>query len=165
MDPETLLSSISESAAGQGPRKDRLQRLAATLRQSAGYRWVGLYDVDVTAGEVRNLGWDRPSAPEYPTFPITKGLTGSAVAEKRTVNVGEVGADPRYLTALDSTRSEIIVPILNDRSQVVGTIDVESERPNAFDKDTEQLLENCAFLLRPLFAEPERDQKIAAKER
>jgi putative methionine-R-sulfoxide reductase with GAF domain len=40
---------------------------------------------------------------------------------------------------------------LNDRSQVVGTIDVESERPNAFDKDTEQLLENCAVLLRRLF--------------
>ena len=76
----------------------------------------------------------------------------SAVAEKRTVNVGEVGADPRYLTALDSTRSEIIVPILNDRSQVIGTIDVESERPNTFDKDTEQLQEDCGVLLRPLFA-------------
>ena len=110
MDPETLLSRISEIAAEQGPRKDRLQRLAATLRQSAGYRWVGLYAVDVIAGEVRNLVWDGPAAPEYPNFPITKGLTGCAVAEQRTVNVGEVGADPRYLTALDSTRSEIIVP-------------------------------------------------------
>jgi putative methionine-R-sulfoxide reductase with GAF domain len=60
--------------------------------------------------------------------------------------------DPRYLTALDSTRSEIIVPILNDLSQVIGTIDVESERPNAFDKDTEELLEDCAVLLQPLFA-------------
>jgi putative methionine-R-sulfoxide reductase with GAF domain len=48
-------------------------------------------------------------------------------------------------------RSTAHVPILNDRSQVVGTIDVESERPNGFDKDTEQLLENCAVLLRPLF--------------
>ena len=29
-------------------------------------------------------------AAEYPNFPITKGLTGSGVAEKKTVNVGEV---------------------------------------------------------------------------
>ena len=152
MDPKTLLSRISEIAAEQRTRMDRLQRVAATLRQSAGYRWVGLYAVDVTAGEVRNLVWDGPAAPEYPNFPITKGLTGSAVVEKRTVNVGEVGADPRYLTALDSTRSEIIVPILNDRGQVIGTIDVESERPNGFDKNTEQLLEDCAVLLHPLFA-------------
>ncbi|HET9373710.1 MAG TPA: GAF domain-containing protein [Chthoniobacterales bacterium] len=85
--------------------------------------------------------------------PITKGLTSSAIAEKRTVNVGDVGADPCYLTALGSTRSEIIVPILSDRGQVTGTIDVESERPNAFDRDTERLLENCAVRLQRLFQE------------
>jgi putative methionine-R-sulfoxide reductase with GAF domain len=66
MDPETLLSRISEIAAEQKPRMDRLQRVAATLGQSAGYRWVGLYAVDVTVGEVKNLVLDGPAAPEYP---------------------------------------------------------------------------------------------------
>jgi GAF domain-containing protein len=153
MNPETLLSQISKIVAKQGPRIDRLREVAATLGQSGGYRWVGLYEVDADRGEVRNVVWDGPSAPEYPTFPITKGLTSSAIAEKRTVNVGDVGADPRYLTALSSTRSEIIVPILSDRGQVTGTIDVESERPNAFDRDTERLLENCAVRLQRLFQE------------
>jgi L-methionine (R)-S-oxide reductase len=141
MNSEALFSRISEMAVEPRPRLDRLQEVAATLRQSAGYRWVGLYEVDAGRGEVRNLVWDEPAAPEYPTFPITKGLTSSAIAEKRTVNVADVGADPRYLTALGSTRSEIIVPILNDRGQVIGTIDVESEQPNAFDRSTERLLE------------------------
>jgi L-methionine (R)-S-oxide reductase len=161
MNPEALLSQISEIVAKWGPRMERLQQVAATLRQSAGYRWVGLYDVDASRGEVRNLVWDGPAAPEYPTFPITKGLTSSAIAKKRTVNVGDVGADPRYLTALGSTRSEIIVPISNDQGEVVGTIDVESERSNAFDQSTERLLEDCAVLLRPLFAgsSPESNQK------
>ena len=68
------------------------------------------------------------------------------------MTVGDVSADPRYLTALGSTRSEIIVPILNDQEQVVGTIDVESAQPNAFDQTMEKLLEDCAVLLRPLFA-------------
>jgi putative methionine-R-sulfoxide reductase with GAF domain len=153
MNPETPLSRISEIAAEPGSRLDRLQRVASELCEAAGYRWVGLYDVDTAKGEVRNLVWNGPSAPEYPTFPITKGLTGSAIAEKRTVNVGDVHSDPRYLTALGSTRSEIIVPILNDQDQVVGTIDVESERPNAFDQDAERLLEDCAVLLRPLWSE------------
>jgi L-methionine (R)-S-oxide reductase len=123
------------------------------LRQSAGYRRVGLYGVDAGRGEVRNLVWDGPAAPEYPTFPISKGLTSSAVAEKRTVNVGEVGADRRYLTALGGTRSEIIVPILSGQGEVIGTIDVESERSNAFDRNTERMLEDCAARLRPLFGE------------
>jgi L-methionine (R)-S-oxide reductase len=153
MNAEALWSRISEIAGEPQPRLDRLQKVAATLRQSAGYRWVGLYQVDVERGEVRNLVWDGPAAPEYPTFPITKGLTSSAIAEKRTVNVGDVGADPRYLTALGSTRSEIIVPILSDQGQVIGTIDIESERPDAFGRSTERLLEDCAVRLRRLFAE------------
>jgi L-methionine (R)-S-oxide reductase len=161
MNPEALLSQISEIVAKWGPRLERLQQVAAALRQSAGYRWVGLYEVDASRGEVRNLVWDGPAAPEYPIFPITKGLTSNAIAKKKTVNVGDVGADPRYLTALGSTRSEIIVPISNDQGDVVGTIDVESERSNAFDQSTERLLEDCAVLLRPLFAgsSPESNQK------
>jgi L-methionine (R)-S-oxide reductase len=151
MNPETLLSQISKIVAKQGPQMDRLREVAATLRQSGGYRWVGLYEVDADRGEVRNVVWDGPAAPEYPTFPITKGLTSSAIAEKRTVNVGDVGADPRYVTALSSTRSEVIVPILSDQGQVTGTIDVESERPNAFDRGTERLLEDCAVRLQQLF--------------
>ena len=50
------------------------------------------------------------------------------------VNVGDVASDLSYLTALDSTRAEIIVPILDDTGDhVTGTIDVEREHLNAFD--------------------------------
>jgi L-methionine (R)-S-oxide reductase len=149
---ETLLSRLSGIVGEASSRLNRLQKVASSLRESAGYRWVGLYDVDLNKGEVRNLVWDGPAPPEYPTFPIAKGLTSSAIARKRTVNVGDVASDPRYLTALGTTRSEIIVPVLNADGKVVGTIDVESERPNAFDRETERLLEHCAVLLQPLFA-------------
>ncbi len=152
MNPEILLSRLSGIVGEAGSRLNRLQKAASLLRESTGYRWVGLYDVDLTRGEVRNLVWEGPTAPEYPTFSSSKGLTRSAIAEKRTVNVADVASDLRYLTALASTRSEIIVPVLNAEEKVVGTIDVESERPNAFDKETERLLEHCAILLQPLFA-------------
>jgi len=96
-DPGTLLSRISEIVAEPLPQVEQLRKIAAVLRGAAGYRWVGLYDVDHRKGEK-------------------------------------------------------IVPILNDQGQVVGTIDVESGRPNAFYQKTEQLLEDCALLLHPLFA-------------
>jgi len=101
---------------------------------------------------VRNVSWSGPGEPEHPTFPLTKGLTSTAVAQRRIVNVGDVSADPRYLTAFGSTRSEIIVPVL-DRTltRVVGTIDVESEESNAFSKDVEDLLAACAHTIRPLW--------------
>jgi L-methionine (R)-S-oxide reductase len=113
----TLLSRVLEAVTKPpGPRMEKLQKIAAALRETAGFRWVGLYDIDHVKDEVINLAWDGPATPEYPVFPIGKGLTGKVIVEKRIVNVGDVSADPRYLTALGSTRSEIIVPILNDET-------------------------------------------------
>jgi L-methionine (R)-S-oxide reductase len=68
------------------------------------------------------------------------------------VNVGDVLADPRYLTAFGTTRSEIIIPVFDGEGRsVVGTIDVESEKPNAFDKDVQDLLEACSVVIRTLW--------------
>jgi L-methionine (R)-S-oxide reductase len=148
-----LLEELRKIVTDDSSRLEKLQQIAALIRNSGSYRWVGLYDVDRQAGEVVNLVWDGPGAPEYPTFPIGKGLTGSAIQESKVINVGDVAADPRYLTAFGSTRSEIIVPIFNEqRDQVVGTIDVESERANAFDDNTESLLIGCADAVAPLWA-------------
>jgi putative methionine-R-sulfoxide reductase with GAF domain len=89
---------------------------------------------------------ERPGAPVYPTFPVTKGLTSSAIREKVTVAAGEVCSDPRYLTAFGSTLSEIIIPILHPRDgRVLGTIDVESEHANAFSDADRKNLEECAL--------------------
>lgn len=93
-------------------RTASLQLIVDTIRQSGSYGWVGLYDIDHTAGVGKKIAWSGPGAPAYPEFPITKGLTGVAVAERRTVNVGDVSADEHYLTAFGTTKSEIIVPYI-----------------------------------------------------
>jgi len=148
-----LLEELRKVVADDSSRIEKLQQIAALIRNSGSYRWVGLYDVDRQVGEVVNLVWDGPGAPEYPRFPIGKGLTGSAIQERKLVNVGDVAADPRYLTALGSTRSEIIVPIFNgQRDQVVGTIDVESAHANAFNENAESQLIDCADAIAPLWA-------------
>ncbi len=86
---------------------------------------------------------------------MSEGLTSRAISKKKTVNVGDVAADSNYLTALESTRSEIIVPVIDELSgSVVGTIDVESQRSNGFDSNTEMLLEECARVLRPFWGFP-----------
>jgi putative methionine-R-sulfoxide reductase with GAF domain len=96
---------------------------------------------------VVNLVWDGPAAPEYPEFPGVKGLTGRAIRTRCTINVGDVTKAPDHLTALGNTKSEIIVPVFDEqRLAVVGTIDVESETPNAFCAEAQKLLENVLLL-------------------
>jgi L-methionine (R)-S-oxide reductase len=148
------LEKLGETVSSVAPRIQKLQVIAALIRNSGNYRWVGLYEIDERAGEVINLVWDGPDAPAYPRFPIGKGLTGAAIQEGRVINVGDVVSDPRYLTAFGSTRSEIIVPILDDgRGKVVGTIDVESEQLYAFDRDTEKVLVACANVIALLWGQ------------
>jgi L-methionine (R)-S-oxide reductase len=129
-----------------------MQTLADLLRTRGNYRWVGLYEVDHLTARVNIIVWSGPGAPEFPTFPSSKGLTGTAIANRTTVNAGDVASDPRYLTAFGTTKSEIIVPIFDEaRESVIGTLDVESEEPHFFDSEMQEFLEACAVAARPLW--------------
>ena len=138
---ELTAELISSSSAGDD-RERRAERVAASIRRFGGYRWVGVYDV--SHEEIEVVGWDGPAAPTYPRFPRGHGLCGAAVA----------AGEPRYLTTHTTTRSEIVVPVFQD-GIVVGLIDVESERGNAFGEGDKQLLERCAAVILPLWKEPD----------
>lgn len=147
-----LVEELRQIFAAHTERIAALKAVANALKRAGSFRWVGLYDVDHAAGLVKNVVYSGPGAPEYPTFPIGKGLTSAVIASRKTVNVGNVAADPRYLTAFGSTRSEIIIPVLDTAGEaVVGTIDIESEIPNAFSAETQAMLEFVAEILRPLW--------------
>jgi GAF domain-containing protein len=152
--PNRLSKLLGRLLAQKTDRVSIARSIAEAIRTHGQYRWTGIYDVDMERGLVSNVAWSGPSAPEHPTFPVTKGLTSRAVAEKRTVNVSDVANDRHYLTALTTTKSEIIVPVVDGRGTVVGTIDVESELPNAFDASAQRTLEECAIELRQFWTRP-----------
>jgi L-methionine (R)-S-oxide reductase len=108
------------------------------------YSWVGIYLVE---GDDLVLGpWQGPEATEHVRIPVGQGVCGAAAASGRTEIVDDVSADPRYLACFPSTRSEIVVPIANE-GQVVGEIDIDSDRPAAFGEDDRAFLEQVAALI------------------
>ena len=150
VDEGRLLEEVSRALEVDGDRARKAAAVAGAVRRAGGYRWVGLYEVGDE--EIANLAFDGPGAPAHPRFPVSQGLSGSAVASAETVMVGDVREDPRYLTAFGSTRSEMIVPVVDRaRRGVVGTIDVESERVDAFSEEDRAALECCAAAVAPLF--------------
>jgi L-methionine (R)-S-oxide reductase len=148
MNEADLTAELVASSTAADERERRAERIAASIRRFGGYRWVGVYDV--TSDEIAVVGWDGQGPPTHPSFPRSQGLCGAAVAAGEPVVVGNVAADPRYLTTHTTTRSEIIVPVF-DNGGVVGLIDVESERPRAFGESDKQLLERCAAVIVPLW--------------
>jgi sigma-B regulation protein RsbU (phosphoserine phosphatase) len=73
------------------------------------------------------------------TIQLGEGLTGVAAATKQAVLVGDVRADARYLSAVDAVRAELAVPMMA-RGKLVGVIDVQSTRQNAFAEEDRALL-------------------------
>ncbi len=70
---------------------------------------------------------------------LGEGITGTAAAQREPILVPDVRADDRYLNALDAVRSELAVPMLA-RNMLVGVIDVQSTRENAYSEYDRALL-------------------------
>jgi GAF domain-containing protein len=107
------------------------------------YNWVGFYMLDPTDENFLVLGPFHGAQTEHVRIPITEGICGAAVVQGKTVIVDDVSADPRYLACSLETRSEIVVPIWA-KGKIVGEIDIDSHRLNAFASDDRSFLENCA---------------------
>ena len=147
---EAVFARLRSIVSAEEERTQRARRAAESLLDSRAYRWVGLYDVTLT--EVIALAWTGAIGPAFPRFPVSQGLNGAAVRSRRPVVVQDVTADPRYLTTFGSTQAEAIFPIVSPATgEVIGTIDVESERINAFTAEDNLFLQACAELLLPLW--------------
>ena len=127
------------------PDQDRAMAAAvATLkRRMPDYSWVGIYLLD---GNELVLGPFEGKPSPHTRIPLGRGICGAAASEKATIIVDDVNADPRYLACSIETRSEIVVPIMSG-SEVLGEIDVDSDRLAAFDSVDQNLLEAVASLL------------------
>ncbi len=76
-------------------------------------------------------------------LPLGEGITGAAAASRQPILVPDVRSDPRYLTALDAVQSELAVPMLA-RGKLVGVIDLQSTRLNAYREQDRSLLQLIA---------------------
>jgi L-methionine (R)-S-oxide reductase len=108
------------------------------------YSWIGIYIVE---GNDLILGpWKGPLATEHTKIPIGKGICGAAAKSGKTEIVSDVKSDTRYLSCFVSTRSEIVVPIFKNKD-VIGEIDIDSDKKNAFSKKDKEFLEKIADML------------------
>ena len=131
-------------------RKEKAKLIAEKIRHAKDYSWVGLYDV--TEKDIHLISYAGRTEPTFTSFPNDKGLNGRANMEKKTVIVNDIDKDEDYLLTFSDTQSEIVAPIFSaDGRSIKGTIDVESEKENAFDKDDAAFLEECATSIQSLW--------------
>ncbi len=116
--------------------------VAAELRHSfAWFNWVGFYRV--VQPNVLKVG---PYQGNHGCLiiPFERGVCGKCAREKVTQLIPDVAKVPWHITCSSTTRSEIVVPILDAGGQVRAVLDIDSDTPGAFDAVDQQHLEDLA---------------------
>lgn len=140
------LQEIGATIVAGGRGRAVLQEFVEMVRERCKYRWVGIYRI--MRHDFLLEAHTGKTKPAYVQFPITQGLTAVAMETQKTVIVRDVSKDKRFLPNFWTTKSEIIVPIVDDEHEkVVGVINVESEKLDAFTKEDRDFLEGVARLI------------------
>lgn len=119
-----------------------LANTTAALNEAFGFFWTGFYLVE--DGEL-HLGPFQGSVACY-RIKKGKGVCGTAWAEARTQVVADVDAFPGHIACSSLSRSEIVVPMISG-GEVVGVLDIDSDKLNTFDETDRIYLEKIVEMI------------------
>lgn len=133
----TLLPQIKALVEGESNRVANLANVAAALKQTFGFFWVGFYLVE--DGELVLGPFQGPIA--CTRIRYGRGVCGTAWKEGKTLVVPDVDKFLGHIACSSASRSEIVVPIYNKEKEVVGVLDIDSDRLAEFDETDREWLE------------------------
>lgn len=119
-----------------------LANTTAALNEAFGFFWTGFYLVE--DGEL-HLGPFQGSVACY-RIKKGRGVCGTAWAEARTQVVADVDAFPGHIACSSLSRSEIVVPMISG-GEVVGVLDIDSDKLNTFDETDRIYLEKIVEII------------------
>ena len=125
---ETLLPQIDALVEGEADLVANLSNIAAALKQTLNFFWVGFY---LVKGNQLVLGpFQGPIA--CTRIDLGKGVCGAAWKEKRILIVPDVEKYPGHIACSAESKSEIVLPAFR-YGEVVLVLDVDSNVVNDFD--------------------------------
>ncbi len=138
-----LLPQVRSLLAGETDRVANLANVAAALKTTFGFFWVGFYRVQ---GDELVLGpFQGPVA--CTRIAYGRGVCGTAWKENCTLVVPDVDAFPGHIACSSLSRSEIVVPLHDEAGRVWGVLDIDSDHPADFDETDAACLEELCMLL------------------
>lgn len=78
---------------------------------------------------------------------LGRGVCGTAAENRATLRVADVTKFPGHIACDAASRSEIVVPLLTEDSQLIGVLDVDSPELERFDPEDEAGLSAIAQII------------------
>lgn len=108
------------------------------------FDWTGIYEL--FEDDTLRLGPFVGSPTDHVFIGVGKGICGTAVAEKRDMNIPDVRKVQNYLACSTETRAELVV-LIRDGERIYGQIDIDSHTAGAFDEECVAGVQAVANLL------------------
>lgn len=139
---QTLFPQIEALLAGETDMTANMANVAAALKQTFDFFWVGFYvvkeDMLVLAPFQGPIACTR--------IRHGKGVCGTAWKEAKTLIVPDVELFPGHIACNAASRSEIVVPVIRE-GKVMAVLDIDSDKLDSFDEVDASYLERICGLL------------------
>lgn len=113
-----------------------LANISAALKSTFNFLWVGFY---LVKNEELVLGpFQGPIA--CTRIKKGKGVCGTSWQDAKTIIVPNVDEFSGHIACSSASKSEIVLPVFNLKSEVIMVLDIDSEKLNTFDKIDEKYL-------------------------
>jgi len=137
-----LVPQIQSLIEGEPDVVANLSNIAAALKQTMGFFWVGFYlvkDNQLVLGPFQG-----PIA--CTRIQYGKGVCGASWKEKKVILVPDVEEFPGHIACSSASKSEIVLPAFKN-GEVALVLDVDSDKLNDFDAVDELELEKVMRLV------------------
>lgn len=143
---ETLLPQLHALVKGESDLTANLANIAAALKQTFCFFWVGFYLVK--ENELVLGPFQGPLACTRIAF--GKGVCGTAWKNAATLLVEDVDKFPGHIACSSESKSEIVVPFFSKDGKVAGVLDIDEDKHAMFGPTDKFYLEKLAGLLTTL---------------
>lgn len=138
----SLLKQLSALIAAETDRTSALANVTAALHEALGFFWTGFY---LIKNNTLTLNvFQGPIA--CSRIACGRGVCGTAWAEKRTITVDDVELFPGHIACSSLSRSEIVVPLIKE-GNVLGVLDIDSDKTAMFDDTDREMIEKLCRMI------------------
>jgi L-methionine (R)-S-oxide reductase len=139
-----ITAQLKPLLAGTGNKAARMATVIALLHhKQTHFFWTGFYILD--RGELTVGPYQGTLA--CLVLAKNQGVCWAAVNRRETVVVPDVHAFPGHIACDSRSRSEIVVPLFDERSEVWAVLDVDSRALDAFSEVDREWLERIMRLI------------------
>ncbi|GAB4461413.1 MAG: hypothetical protein Kow0070_18960 [Anaerolineales bacterium] len=146
----TLIAEVAKSVSSSLDLHTLMRNVASLIHDRFGYPHVTLFTVHQNRRLIAFVAGSGERADDSIGYTLSlddaQGIIPWVAREGKTILAGDVKKDPRYRSSPfppANTRSELCVPLLYD-NEVVGVLDIQSDRVNAFTEDDRLIFETVA---------------------